>query len=214
MGGENVPGIPRACATCNFTYLVRGPCPKSGTVNTGLMRYSILSPASRTQIVMPANYICFFDVTIRTSFSTTWRKTLAYTLQLQRLWTHQQVAHEISADSSSFGACVSTCSGSSDGQGCVWDFGQNVLGDIQLLLNIFWQCRQKHGVQFILSAPSWSWTLRENPLIVTGKGTVFFSATQLNLYQRLCLQAKNNSLHFYILHIHGYDIVVIMFTAN
>ena len=23
--GENVPGIPRACATCNFTYLVRGP---------------------------------------------------------------------------------------------------------------------------------------------------------------------------------------------
>ena len=25
-GGENVPGIPGACATCNFTYLVRGPC--------------------------------------------------------------------------------------------------------------------------------------------------------------------------------------------
>ena len=24
--GENVPGIPGACATCNFTYLVRGPC--------------------------------------------------------------------------------------------------------------------------------------------------------------------------------------------
>ena len=24
-GGENVPGIPGACATCNFTYLVRGP---------------------------------------------------------------------------------------------------------------------------------------------------------------------------------------------
>ena len=23
--GENVPGIPGACATCNFTYLVRGP---------------------------------------------------------------------------------------------------------------------------------------------------------------------------------------------
>ena len=26
--GENVPGIPGACATCNFTYLVRGPCRK------------------------------------------------------------------------------------------------------------------------------------------------------------------------------------------
>ena len=25
-GGENVPGIPGACATRNFTYLVRGPC--------------------------------------------------------------------------------------------------------------------------------------------------------------------------------------------
>ena len=24
-GGENVPGIPGACATCNFTYLIRGP---------------------------------------------------------------------------------------------------------------------------------------------------------------------------------------------
>ena len=25
-GGENIPGIPGACATHNFTYLVRGPC--------------------------------------------------------------------------------------------------------------------------------------------------------------------------------------------
>ena len=25
-GGENVPGIPGACATHNFTYLARGPC--------------------------------------------------------------------------------------------------------------------------------------------------------------------------------------------
>ena len=25
-GGENVPGIPGACATSNFTYLARGPC--------------------------------------------------------------------------------------------------------------------------------------------------------------------------------------------
>ena len=26
-GGENVPGIPGVCATHNFTYLIRGPCP-------------------------------------------------------------------------------------------------------------------------------------------------------------------------------------------
>ena len=25
-GGENIPGIPGACATPNFTYLARGPC--------------------------------------------------------------------------------------------------------------------------------------------------------------------------------------------
>ena len=25
-GKENVPGIPGACVTCNFAYLVRGPC--------------------------------------------------------------------------------------------------------------------------------------------------------------------------------------------
>ena len=25
-GGENIPGIPGACATCIFAYLVRGPC--------------------------------------------------------------------------------------------------------------------------------------------------------------------------------------------
>ena len=32
--GENVPGIPGACATCNFTYLVRGPWFLSGMTNT------------------------------------------------------------------------------------------------------------------------------------------------------------------------------------
>ena len=28
--GENVPGIPGACATLNFTYLARGPCSRKG----------------------------------------------------------------------------------------------------------------------------------------------------------------------------------------
>ena len=32
--GENVPGIPGACATCNFTYLVRGPCEENSTVDS------------------------------------------------------------------------------------------------------------------------------------------------------------------------------------
>ena len=33
-GGENVPGIPGACATRNFMYLVRGPC-IAGGINPG-----------------------------------------------------------------------------------------------------------------------------------------------------------------------------------
>ena len=34
MVGGNVPGIPGACATGNFTYLARGPCNISGEVGT------------------------------------------------------------------------------------------------------------------------------------------------------------------------------------
>ena len=36
-GGENVPGIPGACATHNFTYLVRGPW-----LNTNWIRYVLM----------------------------------------------------------------------------------------------------------------------------------------------------------------------------
>ena len=32
-GGENVPGIPGACAISNFTYLARGPCQWSNVEN-------------------------------------------------------------------------------------------------------------------------------------------------------------------------------------
>ena len=36
-GGENVPGIPSACATRNFTYLIRGPCNAYGPVQWAMM---------------------------------------------------------------------------------------------------------------------------------------------------------------------------------
>ena len=35
-GGENVPGIPGACATRNFAYLVRGPCLHLSNLNSML----------------------------------------------------------------------------------------------------------------------------------------------------------------------------------
>ena len=39
-GGENVPGIPGACATHNFTYLTRGPLSKTTTVVRYFPRHS------------------------------------------------------------------------------------------------------------------------------------------------------------------------------
>ena len=47
--GENVPGIPGACATRNFTYLVRGPL-WSGlkTVNTDVMSPNLAKPYDKT----------------------------------------------------------------------------------------------------------------------------------------------------------------------
>ena len=40
-GGENVPSIPGACATRNFTYLTRGPCQgKSDNAQLGLLTNS------------------------------------------------------------------------------------------------------------------------------------------------------------------------------
>ena len=45
-GGENVPGIPGAWATGNFTYLIRGPW--LGTVNQGWVGARIIVPALAT----------------------------------------------------------------------------------------------------------------------------------------------------------------------
>ena len=39
-GGKNVPGIPGACATHNFAYLVRGPCPLKGVMIDGTWSWS------------------------------------------------------------------------------------------------------------------------------------------------------------------------------
>ena len=39
-GGESVPGIPGACATCNFTYLLRGPLLNNLSVNNAVRRWS------------------------------------------------------------------------------------------------------------------------------------------------------------------------------
>ena len=62
------------------------------------------------------------------------------------LWTHQQITHVTSADGFSSGARVPTCRGDGDGQASVWGIVMDVSSDIQLLLNIFGPCGQRHGV--------------------------------------------------------------------
>ena len=91
------------------------------------------------------------------------------------LWTFQQITHEASADGSSFGACLPTYGGGSEGPGSVWSIGLNVLSDIQLLLKIFGPWGQRHGDQFVWSVSPSSWTLRETLLPHDTKtGAVFF----------------------------------------
>ena len=41
-GEENVPGFPNACATLNFSYLVRGPWPRDTIICTRLPLYCVL----------------------------------------------------------------------------------------------------------------------------------------------------------------------------
>ena len=43
-GGENVPGIPGACATRNFVYLARGPWRRSDTVLLCLFHCGLVTP--------------------------------------------------------------------------------------------------------------------------------------------------------------------------
>ena len=47
-GEENVPGIPGACATHNFTYLVRSPCYTKRNV---LIKITIILPGSVESIL-------------------------------------------------------------------------------------------------------------------------------------------------------------------
>ena len=59
-GGGNVPGIPSACATRNFTYLVRGPCWDEDTIlqcyaipSTAIMTYASLVAIIRNTTLVP-----------------------------------------------------------------------------------------------------------------------------------------------------------------
>ena len=82
--GENVPGIPCACATRNFTYLVRGPCHNDfemcvHTTDTYHMNRLVWWSHRRERGISRENIYIYIGI----SFVIHWR----HTLQLQqRLW--------------------------------------------------------------------------------------------------------------------------------
>ena len=68
-GGENVPGIPGACATHNFTYLARGPCYlmkkglrswviKPWRINIFLQKYPAVNDKWTSEIEGNVNDLC------------------------------------------------------------------------------------------------------------------------------------------------------------
>ena len=79
--GENVPGIPGACATCNFTYLIRGPSRRvlycllrvfQGKLTVLLQRYTlplyhlILIKYSSTPYIQTSSYYINYSSKYRT----------------------------------------------------------------------------------------------------------------------------------------------------
>ena len=59
-GGENVPGIPGACATCNFTYLARGPWRLKWPMGWNYLSHS------QTSTVQPLKFIPHFIMDVIT----------------------------------------------------------------------------------------------------------------------------------------------------
>ena len=66
-GGENVPGIPGACATRNFAYLVRGPC-------RGFPQYCTFERNHRSQRAGEAK-LCYFLQLLNKRSSCQWCET-------------------------------------------------------------------------------------------------------------------------------------------
>ena len=139
---------------------------RTGTISTGLMCCLQMRPWSTSTMVMNRRVRVFRRVVERLEGCSIQERdgTTGHDDWGGRdsPWTHHRRSHATSADSSSFGACPSTCNSGSDDKESVMGIGLVVLNDIQLLLNVLGPCGHRQGVQFVWSAPPWSWSLREN----------------------------------------------------
>ena len=71
--GENVPGIPGACATCNFTYLARGPSRMGDINNTTVdhfLQVVLSSQTCPTDITLTNNHLDVMSSGSRQSYIT------------------------------------------------------------------------------------------------------------------------------------------------
>ena len=81
-GGENVPGIPRACATHNLTYLVRGPW---------TLPCSALSQSSYTALTTCCFWFNFFVTSTRPPLGLCFRSGFGNGKNSH--WLHEPIMH-------------------------------------------------------------------------------------------------------------------------
>ena len=126
---------------------------RTGTISTG-WSHMIFDDVSRESLNLSGRRACDFLLSLKCNNPTV--------SPLADAMIHQQIAYETSADGCSSGACVPTSCGGGDDRASVWGISLDALSEIQLLLNIFEPCGQRHGIRFVWPEPPWFWTLREN----------------------------------------------------
>ena len=110
MAGGNVPGIPGACATHNFTYLARGPCHNfNRSWNYACLSYHI--PLFQVEVITYpcvkfgsglAN-LCYHKEACKTGIYRALIHVDNYEIQLWHVWNNEFRSNDISNKTNTFG---------------------------------------------------------------------------------------------------------------
>ena len=184
-----------------LTIAAAGACwhtsTRSGTINTCLMCYLLMSPNSAypTVLGMPE----FFVVLLKGYWIVASKKQAEFADMTKvveadlRSWTG--ASHVTSADGSRFGACLSICGVDSDAMASVWVIFRGVLDAIQLLVNILGPCGKGQGVKGSWSASPWSWSLREHSFTSESSFNAIFNRCRHILWVWLLLPQTWRTTH-------------------
>ena len=142
--------INAAAAACRQTD------PQAGTISTGLMQYSIMSPgaASTTLVIVLANSICFLDATIH-SFSTTGRKTRVCLIHLQKM-TMDSSANSTWDQCWWFQLWGPVCHHAAAAE-LVRRHSRTLVRISNYYKTFLYHADKREGVQLTWSAPTWHW---------------------------------------------------------